>query len=80
MNPKLMAMLRAKKSSGAMLDEPEAIDAPAEEMGEPKNTHAYHMKQLGLHLEKGLRGTKRGIKISLKLAKHHHDAAMNLKH
>ncbi len=80
MNPKLMAALRAKRKPAM----PEAAEPAAEEMGETMATESaekgadYHHEQIRKHIDKAMRGTRRGVKISLKLIKHHHDLATGM--
>jgi len=80
MNPKLMAALRAKRKPAKL----EAMEPASEEMGEPMSAEAsergpdYHHEQIRKHIDKAMRGTRRGVKISLKLIKHHHDLATGM--
>lgn len=73
MNPKLMAMMKAKRT-------PKAESPAAPVASAPDKTADYHNEQVRRHLQKGLDSPRRSAKVHLKLAKYHHDCACGRNH
>ena len=93
MNPKLMAMMKARRkapvapaSAGMDGGMGEAMPETADEATTDPNAAeeategpAYHNEQVRRHLDKGINGSRRSAKIHLKMAKYHHDMATGFK-
>lgn len=80
---KLMKMMRARRanrtesmpasgSPGTPSDEVGVSDSVA---GSNVSGPDYHHEQVRKHLQKGMNGSRRGAKLHLKLALHHHGKA-----
>ena len=93
MNPKLMAMMKARRKApvapasegmdGGMGEAmPETADEATTDPNAAEETTegpAYHNEQVRRHLDKGINGSRRSAKIHLKMAKYHHDMATGFK-
>ncbi len=84
MNPKLMALMQSRRKAKAAPPMGAEVESPAEAttdnpMEEAAEGPDYHHEQVRRHLDKGINGSRRGAKIHLKLAKHHHDMATGRK-